>query len=370
MNKYLRYGIVAFVLLTTTQFVFAKEGGTSVGGGGSECESRIAKIRDDIREWILHDGAKTVDMGQRASYRSYVSKMSKILVAPPKPRAVVIACVSSQQEQEEKEKTNPDQERLVEIDDVSKTCRGFRSQKDKKLHILCNRERFEETTDEGKYPLIHHEFAGLVRIEKNIEAASDYFISNQISGYLEMVTTLKLTVKKDQRENLAKNHLDQKEKLKAIEGIWKLVSCDLVKIRLWDDSERVEHKKEFLNFVREKTTNDTQATLFITGGFATLIMGTKGDVCQSSESGAIVFGNQIIEFQGDLTDYQKEISKKLSNVMLFEMKYDNDHTYGGCKMQRQQQVQGSNVEYQPIVIEGNHLQLDRDGFDTCTFKRL
>jgi hypothetical protein len=57
-----------------------------------------------------------------------------------------------------------------------------------------------KTSEAGQYRLIHHEYAGLARIEKNYGSASDYEFSNQITNYLEHQTVLKLALKTRSRQ--------------------------------------------------------------------------------------------------------------------------------------------------------------------------
>lgn len=89
-----------------------------------------------------------------------------------------------------------DDELKVSVDGRPETCRGFFTRASNQPNILCNIARFAATSASEQYKLIHHEFAGLVYLEKNEGAASDYFISNQLTDYLEEVTLLKLAIKK------------------------------------------------------------------------------------------------------------------------------------------------------------------------------
>ncbi len=62
--------------------------------------------------------------------------------------------------------------------------------------ILCNISRFESlrSRTNDMYRLVHHEFASLARLEKNIGAVSDYVISDQISSYLRYEAVLRLPI--------------------------------------------------------------------------------------------------------------------------------------------------------------------------------
>ncbi len=98
---------------------------------------------------------------------------------------------------------------------MPKTCRGFYSKKNGAPHIICNIARFEDTSDADQYRLIHHEFAGLVSVEKNVGAASDYEISNQITDQLEEYRSVRLPVK---GRNLLNCHVEIKSIKEADEN--------------------------------------------------------------------------------------------------------------------------------------------------------
>ncbi len=111
---------------------------------------------------------------------------------------VTVTFITTQQEI-----ATTDPELKVNVKNKPKTCRGFRSVKDKQLHILCNLERFESLSQSKKYRqarkyrIVHHEYAGLVGIEKNNGAHSDYYYSKQITGKLKEEKVLRLPIKID-----------------------------------------------------------------------------------------------------------------------------------------------------------------------------
>lgn len=163
---------------------FAKSGGGAIaGGGGDASEVRFDEIRSDIARWINNGGTKTLELDS-LSHEEYISKMSDILT----PLKVIVSFI-------EKDDENDD-ELKVSVDGSPKTCRGFISTKDSQPHILCNISRFKDTDVAAQYRLVHHEYAGLVGIENNDGAASDYSISSQLTSYLSRQTVLKLAVKK------------------------------------------------------------------------------------------------------------------------------------------------------------------------------
>lgn len=147
------------------------------GGGGDSEEMRVESIRADILDWIEKEGAKALTLPKDLLYVDYVRKMKKIL----EKQAVVIGFGVEDQ--------------FINVEGTPKTCRGFISREDSRPHILCDLARFQKTSESDQYKLIHHEFAGLVGIEKNVGAASDYEISSQLTGFLARQVVLKLQVR-------------------------------------------------------------------------------------------------------------------------------------------------------------------------------
>lgn len=184
----LMIGLMAMSLSTTA---YAVTMGGDSGGGGDASESRVDDIREDILTWVTAGGAKGLKLPAEMKYEDYVSKMSNIL----QPQNVVVTFI------EKDDSTN--EELQVSVDGQPKTCRGFYSKLDKTPHILCNIPRFAATADAEQYKLVHHEFAGLVNVEKNDKAASDYSLSSQITEYLSVQSVLKLAVKKGNAKDRA-----------------------------------------------------------------------------------------------------------------------------------------------------------------------
>jgi hypothetical protein len=163
-------------------------GGTSVGGGGDASEARVNEIRADILKWIVNGGAKELKLPSGVAYDVYESGMERVLA----PHAVVVGFVTADQEN-----SAWDPELRVSVDGQPKTCRSFISNKDSMPHILCNTERFASASEGEQYRLVHHEYAGLAGVERNVGASSDYEISNQLTDYLVPETVLRLSVKKN-----------------------------------------------------------------------------------------------------------------------------------------------------------------------------
>jgi hypothetical protein len=158
--------------------------GNSSGGGGDASEVRVNDIRSDIFKWVNNGGAAGLKLPSDISIGEYESQMKNIL----QPQKVVIGFIEKDDEKNDELK--------VRVNGVPKTCRGFISKIDSKPHIICNISRFGNTSPTEQYKLIHHEFAGLVNLENNDDAASDYSVSSQITEYLELNAVLKLGIKK------------------------------------------------------------------------------------------------------------------------------------------------------------------------------
>jgi hypothetical protein len=164
---------VPLILLGASLLSFHSFAGTE-GGGGDASEMRVDEIRSDILKWIKNGGAKELEMPEGVSYEEYANKMSSILL----PNRVTVSFTNEP----------------VLVNEAEKTCRGYVLQA--APQILCNIPRFEKTPDAGQYKLIHHEFAGLVKLENNIGASSDYVFSSQVTEYLSEERILKLGMKK------------------------------------------------------------------------------------------------------------------------------------------------------------------------------
>lgn len=130
----------------------------------------------------------------------YVKQMTAILA----PHVVIVSFVTSLQES-----LTDDSEQKVLVEGNAKSCRGFISQRDNRPHILCNVERYP-TSGEDQYKLIHHEYAGLAGVEKNVGASSDYTFSNQVSKNLisKVIKCLPITDEDDQN---AKEQVETKK---------------------------------------------------------------------------------------------------------------------------------------------------------------
>lgn len=173
--------ILTAVLFSSLTSITPSYAGNSSGGGGDASEARVDEIRADILNWIAKDGARELKLPDDVTYADYTSKMTEIL----QPKKVVVTFITKD--------ADYDYDLKVDVDGKPKTCRGFI--KFTEPHIICNTQRFVNTSESDQYRLIHHEFAGLKEIEKNEEAASDYSISSQLTDYLVVQQILRLNVK-------------------------------------------------------------------------------------------------------------------------------------------------------------------------------
>lgn len=230
LSKRLVYACLLSAQLLTYSTAFARSGGGAIAGGGGDAnEERVNVIRADLLRWINNNGARDLKLPKSTSYGEYFDKMTAVL----EPLEVVVGFV------EKDDETN--EELMVSVDGTPKTCRGFISIIDSKKHILCNISRFKNTSEPEQYKLIHHEYAGLVNIENNEAAASDYAVSSQITEFLSYQTVLRLAVKSKRNKNVLPTFVKSKETdlgnsrtevgytLKNTEGV--------LKVTLFDSSE-------------------------------------------------------------------------------------------------------------------------------------
>lgn len=194
-------GIICFLLLLSTGVMAERE-----GGGGDPSEARVNQIRVDLLSWINRGGAKKLKLFDDISLEQYESEMLNVL----SDNVVSIIFV------EKDHVTN--RELQVIVEGAPKTCRGFISDYSKQYVILCNINRFNNMTEAEQYRLIHHEFAGLVRIEKNEGSFSDYSVSDQITTFLEPQKVLKLVVNRKVTLNVSNDDIVEGIRVSLIEN--------------------------------------------------------------------------------------------------------------------------------------------------------
>lgn len=171
--------ILLTAMLLLSQMSFA--GGESVGGGDL-CENRIQEIRDDISIWINKGGPKDLEK-LPISTEEYSMRMqtylavSKNIDGSLKPVAH-IECTRN----------------MVDVEKVEKVCRFEKATTNNK--IICDYDKFMNSSVDEQYRLIHHEYAGLAGLENPNGGQSTYFISNQLTSFLQVQIVRKLALKK------------------------------------------------------------------------------------------------------------------------------------------------------------------------------
>ena len=150
-------------------------GDWGAGNAGDTCEKRIGEIRDDIVSWINKGAAKKLKLPANITPEEYKTEMLRVM---DKDYAI-ISC--------------PDEK--IEFENVEKTCVNYYNNEVGSHFLECDFSRFNKTDESKQYELIHHEYAGLAGFETNDgDVASDYTITNQISGYLVDVVVKKLSI--------------------------------------------------------------------------------------------------------------------------------------------------------------------------------
>lgn len=174
-TKTIKLAIALTLILSIANAFAGKKHGGDSGGGGEPEEIRFDEIRSDILKWIKSGGAKALTLPEDISFEKYEKDMSEIL----QPKVVIVSFTEDK----------------VYVNGVEKTCRGYITPGDEQANIICNISRFTKTSESQQYKLVHHEFAGLVNIERNDGAASDYVISTQLTSFLKSEKVLKLSIK-------------------------------------------------------------------------------------------------------------------------------------------------------------------------------
>ncbi|MGE3611168.1 MAG: hypothetical protein AB7I27_16370 [Bacteriovoracaceae bacterium] len=173
------------------------EMGNSSGGGGDSQEQKVDEIRSDILQWIQNGGADGLNFSKDLSLDDYKRLMLEIL----QPKKVVVSFTNDQ----------------VRVNGIEKTCRGYISEQDLSPYIQCNISRFKDLSADEKYKLIHHEYAGLVQVEKNEGAASDYFVSSQMTEYLVAQKEYRLAIRNPHQFEWVAECFDRKTNKRTFE---------------------------------------------------------------------------------------------------------------------------------------------------------
>ena len=164
---------LGLIVLTSISNLYAGDFGG--GNGGDSCENRIKIIQNDIESWIFRGGANGLELPGGLAIESY---SRGILKAISKTK---VSCPSKK----------------INIGQSEKTCRNFTDDEGEQ-RMECNFDRFyNKTSEEDQYRLIHHEYAGLAGFEvNNGEEESRYFLSNQLSAFLEDKIVKRLSIGK------------------------------------------------------------------------------------------------------------------------------------------------------------------------------
>ncbi len=179
MRKFKFGKISAALVLASLQAISLAEGGgaSGVGGGGDLCEDRIKIVRDDIEQWIKLGGHKGLRLPGRIPAQKYAAQMSAAI------KSAKIKCVG------EGDKGYP-----VQFNGTPKTCRFDKNLNTGTSQITCDFVKFQSIDESNQYVLVHHEYAGIASLEVPVKEDSNYYISNQITGYLADQVVKRLTV--------------------------------------------------------------------------------------------------------------------------------------------------------------------------------
>ncbi len=186
--------LIALIGLSSTVNAESNEGGIS-GGGGGFAEIKMKSIRDELLTWVKSPGPSSLDFRKAhgLTEAEYRLKMKDIL----SNLSVQIGSISA----EEESKTN-DPDLKVRVQNEPKDCRGSLWARDGLPHILCIEKPFMDASSSDQYRMIHHEYAGLIGIEKNIGPNSDYNLSEQLTEYVEPQVTDRLGIKRKHKREL------------------------------------------------------------------------------------------------------------------------------------------------------------------------
>ncbi len=170
--------LILILMLSPVLSQLAHAQGSKGGGGGDLSELTVDEIRENILKWIESGRASGLEFRNGTTLQEYEQKMKKLLA----PQAVIFTFTNDAAN--------------VKVEGRDKTCRsGFAKaspqSKNETPFITCLRHEFSNPTlipedknsrDNAFYRIIHHEFAALALMERNEGAASDYYLSNQISA--------------------------------------------------------------------------------------------------------------------------------------------------------------------------------------------
>jgi hypothetical protein len=157
--------ILGCLLISTLSYA-----GKESSGGGDMCEDRIKIVRDDIASWIQKGGPQGLKLPSDLTQAQYSSAMLDAI------SQAKVSCTGD----------------VIMIGSAEKTCKNYFDHGIPR--VLCNAKKLLSTDESLQYNLVHHEYAGLARIEVADGEDSDYSVSNQISGFLVDEVVKKLVI--------------------------------------------------------------------------------------------------------------------------------------------------------------------------------
>jgi hypothetical protein len=166
-----QFALIATALIISLPALAGKE-----TGGGDICENNFRTVSLDVKSWILRGGANELLLPAGVQLDDYVKSMTEQI------DSASIKCVGPN-----------DVGYPVEVSGTPKTCKFVRDEFGST--IFCDIQKFDELTEDDRYVLVHHEYAGLAGVEKPKGGVSNYEVSNQISAFLEATVSKKLAVK-------------------------------------------------------------------------------------------------------------------------------------------------------------------------------
>jgi hypothetical protein len=196
---------IALALLGTATHAQGRAPGDRGGNGGDVCEHKIDDIRKDIESWIVRGGAARLSLAKfpGLTRQEYERRMLEQLRDP----RIVVSCEKVAQK----------------VLSADKTCRNFVDEAGKDV-FACDVDRFMDPTitpASKQYFLVHHEFAGLAKIEVNRDEKSNYDLSEQISGFVTYELVPRLAIAPDAAEpaSISLSEIPAGSTLQALETI-------------------------------------------------------------------------------------------------------------------------------------------------------
>lgn len=165
------------------------QGINGAGNAGDHCEQRYQDVRRDLISWIVKKGP--VDLKFPSDDWNAKRYSEEMLL---KMKESVFECNNKK----------------IEYLGIDKTCRNYQEGPGLPHIIHCNIDRLMGASEDQQYKLIHHEWAGTIGLETNDGTPeSNYFVSNQITTYLEEFRVKKLVVKSINSIRGSKNEIVQ-----------------------------------------------------------------------------------------------------------------------------------------------------------------